>query len=81
MTDLIRSPRMAGDVVRKSRLARGWTQSELAARMNVRQATISKLEAGKPATRLEILFDALTALDLELGVSKRGRKADFGDLF
>ena len=56
MANLVRSPRMAGALVRKARLAHGWTQKELAARMNVRQATISKLESGKPATRLAVLF-------------------------
>lgn len=81
MADLVRSPRMAGDLVRKARRARGWTQAELGARMNVRQATVSKLEAGEPATRMEVFFDALTALRLELVVSDRGGKADFGDMF
>ncbi len=81
MADLVRSPRMAGDLVRKARLAAGWTQAELAARMRVRQATVSKLEAGAPATRMEVFFDALTALGLELVSAKRGGKANFGDLF
>lgn len=81
MSDLVRSPRMAGDLVRKARKARGWSQTELASRMNVRQATVSKLESGEPATRMEVFFDALTALQLELVVSKRGSDADFADLF
>lgn len=81
MADLVRSPRMAGDLVRKARRARGWSQTELANRMSVRQATVSKLEAGEPATRMEVFFDALTALGLELVVSDRGGKADFGDMF
>ena len=72
---------MAGDLVRKARRARGWTQAELGARMNVRQATVSKLEAGEPATRMEVFFDALSALGLELAVSERGSKTDFGDIF
>lgn len=41
--------------------------------MYVRQATISKLEAGEPATQLRILMDALAALDLELVIQKRGK--------
>ena len=49
--------------------------------MNVRQATVSKLEAGEPATRMEVFFDALTALKLELVSSTRGGDADFADLF
>lgn len=81
MPDLVRSPRMAGALIRKARLARGWTQQELAERMNVRQATVSKLESGVPATRLAVLFDALAALGLELVSTTRGEKADLGDIF
>jgi HTH-type transcriptional regulator/antitoxin HipB len=72
---------MAGELVRKARLSAGWTQAELADRMRVRQATVSKLESGKPATRMAVFFDALTALGLELVAAKRGGNADFGDLF
>lgn len=81
MSDLVRSPRMAGELIRKARLAAGWSQAELAERMRVRQATVSKLESGEPATRMAVFFDALTALGLELVAAKRGSKADFGDLF
>lgn len=81
MPDLVRSSRMAGELVRKARLSAGWSQAELAERMRVRQATVSKLEAGEPATRMAVFFDALTALGLELVAEKRGGKADFGDLF
>ena len=81
MTDLIRSPRMAGDIVRKARLERNWTQNNLASRMRVRQATVSKLEAGEPATRMEVFFDALAALGLEVVIAERSGKAKFEDLF
>lgn len=81
MANLVRSPRMAGALVRKARLAHGWTQKELAARMNVRQATISKLESGKPATRLAVLFGALAALGLELAAAQRSGKTDIAGMF
>lgn len=81
MTNFIRSPRMAGDIVKKARLARGWTQTELASRMNARQATVSKLEAGEPATQMVVFFDALTALELELNVATRDAHANFEELF
>lgn len=81
MSDLVRSPRMAGDLVRKARRSRGWSQTELGNRMNVRQATVSKLEAGEPATRMEVFFDALTALGLELVAADRSGKTDFGEMF
>jgi HTH-type transcriptional regulator/antitoxin HipB len=72
---------MAGALVRKARLAQGLTQKELAARMNVRQATISKLESGEPATRMAVLFDALAALGLELTMKTRDGKSGFQDMF
>jgi HTH-type transcriptional regulator/antitoxin HipB len=81
MADLMRSPRMAGALVRKARLAQGLTQKELAARMNVRQATISKLESGESATRMAVLFDALAALGLELVATTRSGKSGFEDMF
>jgi HTH-type transcriptional regulator / antitoxin HipB len=81
MVDLVRSPRMAGALVRKARLAQDLTQKELAARMNVRQATVSKLESGEPATRMAVLFDALAALGLELAVTTRDGKSGFQDMF
>ncbi|WP_291044660.1 helix-turn-helix transcriptional regulator [Hyphomonas sp.] len=72
---------MAGTLVRKARLAQGLTQKQLADRMNVRQATISKLESGEPATRMALLFDALASLGLELAVTTRGGKSGFEDMF
>ena len=79
MSGLFRSPRTAGELVRRTRLERGWTQDELAGRMRVRQATVSKLEAGKPATRIDILFRALAALGLQLPAGPRETPADIED--
>lgn len=81
MSDLVRSPRTAGELVRRARLDRGWTQNALADRMRVRQATVSKLEAGEPATRIDILFRALAALGLQLTAGPRETPADIEDLF
>jgi len=44
--------------------------------MHVRQATVSKLETGEPATQLRILMDALAALDLELVIRPRSASPD-----
>lgn len=41
--------------------------------MGARQATVSKLESGEPATQLKILMDALAALDLELVIRPRSK--------
>ncbi len=81
MSDLVRSPRMAGEIVRKARKARGWTQAELSAHMGVRQATVSKLESGVSTTSMSVFFDALTALELDLLVSDRSDQSDVSELF
>jgi hypothetical protein len=51
------------------------TQGKLGARMSARKATVSKLEAGEPATQLRTLMDALAAPDLELVVQPRNKDA------
>ncbi|WP_439407426.1 transcriptional regulator [Bradyrhizobium sp. DASA03076] len=59
------------------------TQSALGDTMHARQATISKLEAGEPATQIRTLTDALAALDLELCIRPRtmGSVKAIEDLF
>jgi HTH-type transcriptional regulator/antitoxin HipB len=51
--------------------------------MSARQATVSKLESGEPATQLRIFMDALTALDLELVIRPRTKLStqDIEELF
>lgn len=71
---------MAGHLIRKARRERGWSQGKLADRMNVRQATVSKLETGK-SVQLDIFFKALTALNLDLEASLRETGSSVADLF
>lgn len=51
--------------------------------MGVRQATVSRLEAGERGTEVGTLMDALAALNLELVIRPRaqGPRPDFEDLF
>lgn len=83
MSQSARTAKQIGAIVRRARRNAGLSQAELGKRIGLRQATISKLEAGAPATRLSTLLDALTALGLELIIDKRGRHAprDIEDLF
>jgi HTH-type transcriptional regulator / antitoxin HipB len=78
-----RSATQIGAIVHRERRARGLTQAQLGVKTGLRQATVSKLEKGEPATRLSTLFDVLAALNLELTVSSRSKTAtqNFGDLF
>jgi HTH-type transcriptional regulator/antitoxin HipB len=68
---IARTPKQIGAALRRLRRQRSLTQSELGAKMHVRQATISKLESGEPATQLRVLMDALVALDVELVIRPR----------
>lgn len=83
MTQSARTAKQIGAIIRRARRNAGLTQAELGNRIGLRQATISKLEAGAPATRVSTLLDALTALGLEIIIDKRGRRAprDIEDLF
>jgi HTH-type transcriptional regulator/antitoxin HipB len=67
----VRTTKQAGAAIRRIRRQKALTQGDLGERMHVRQATVSKLEAGEPATQLRVLMDALVALDLELVIRPR----------
>jgi len=78
-----RTAKQIGAIIRRARRNAGLTQTALGKRIGLRQATISKLEAGESATRLSTLLDALTALGLEIIIDTRGKnsKHDLEDLF
>jgi len=83
MKRIARSPGQIGAIVHRERRARGLTQAQLGARIGRRQATISKLEKGEPATQLSTLFDVLAALDLEfvIGARSSASRTDLENLF
>lgn len=76
MTDLARSPKQIGNLVRRARKRMKWSQSVLAQKAGLRQATISLIESGNPAMRLETLLTILGVLDLELQISSRTKSGD-----
>lgn len=73
MDTIIRTTKQIGDAIKRIRRQRKLTQEALGQKIHARQATISKLEAGKPATQLRILMDTLAALDLELLIQPRSK--------
>lgn len=83
MAQLARSAAQIGNIVKRRRHAAGLTQSDLAARLGVRQATVSSVEAGGEGTKLSTLLDLLSALDLELTIAQRseGRSTALEDIF
>lgn len=71
MADLARSPEQIGNTIRRARKKIGMSQSELGERTGLRQATISQIEKGHAAAKLETVLAILSALDLEFQINER----------
>ncbi len=76
MADLARSPKQIGNLIRRARRRRGWSQTQLGERAGFRQETISIIENGNPAAKLDTLLIILGALDLEFQVGPRTKGSD-----
>jgi HTH-type transcriptional regulator/antitoxin HipB len=70
---LARDPKQLGNIIRRARKRLGFSQKQLGEKTAMRQATISLLETGNAALRLENLLTVLAALDLELQVTPRSK--------
>ncbi len=83
MKQRARTSKQLGAIIRRERRKRQFTQAQLGQEIGLRQATISKLEAGEPATQLRTLLDVLTVLQLEIILEKRGKSStkDIEELF
>ncbi len=69
MNDMARNPKQIGNTIRRTRKTRGWSQTDLGEKARLRQATISLIENGNPAVRIENLLAVLAALGLELQIA------------
>ena len=80
---LVRLPKQLGDALRRYRTLAGLTQSQLAAKAGLRQATISQIEGGSSATKFGTVCAILAALDLELTIGPRSksRTEDIEEIF
>ena len=83
MADLARTPKQIGNTIRRARKKLGLSQTELADSAGFRQETISLIETGNPAAKLETILAILAALDLEFRILPRskGGDADIEDIF
>jgi len=83
MKDLARDPRQVGNLVRRARKKQGLSQSQLGDKAGLRQETISLIETGHPAAKLQTILGILAALDLELRIVPRskGQVADIEEIF
>lgn len=80
MPELARDPRQIGALIRRNRKQLGWSQSVLGEHAGLRQETISLIETGNPAARLDTILTVLAALDLEFQVARRSRLHDIDSL-
>jgi HTH-type transcriptional regulator/antitoxin HipB len=83
MTDLARDPKQIGNIVQRARKKRGLNQTELGNLAGLRQETISLIETGNPATKLETILPVLAALNLEFRIVPRSKSqpSDIDDVF
>lgn len=68
-TARLRTPADVGLAVQQARLARGLTQAELAAELDVTQSAISAIESGKATIYLRRLLEIGRATGLEFAAS------------
>jgi HTH-type transcriptional regulator/antitoxin HipB len=77
VSDLARDPKQIGNLIRRARKRRGFSQGALGAKAALRQETISLIENGNGAAKLETILKVLSALDLEFRIAPRS-KGDLG---
>lgn len=82
MEQIARTSKQIGAAIRRRRRTLNLRQGDVGSKTNLRQATISALETGKPGTQLRTLIDAMAALGLEIVIRERSKVSeDIEDLF
>ena len=83
MIGLARTPKQIGNLIRRARKKREQSQTQLGSMAGLRQETISLIETGNPAAKLETILAVLSALDLEFRIVTRskGGAADIEKIF
>ncbi|CAM3647026.1 type II toxin-antitoxin system antitoxin HipB [Vibrio aquimaris] len=68
---MIYSPKQLADIMLLTRQKNGWTQSELAKKVGIKQATISNFENNPNKTTLSTFFKLAQAMDLTLSIQEK----------
>lgn len=71
MEQLINSPKLLGNVIRRQRKIKKLTQKTAGDAFKIEQSTVSSVEQGAEGTRLTTLFRLLAALDLEMVIRSK----------
>jgi HTH-type transcriptional regulator / antitoxin HipB len=69
----VRSAADLGAAIGDARRDAGLTQQELARRVGISRPYLTQVEHGRTSRLLDLLFDLLRVVDLELVVRRRGR--------
>ena len=77
----VTSPESLGKVLRRYRKNQGLTQVEAGGKFNLPQKTVSRIEAGGAAIRLDTVFKYMAALGLEMHLDPRNKPSDDGALW
>lgn len=72
----LNTPQILAAVICDQRKAQQLTQKETADRVGIKQATISGFENNPDQCKVETLFKLLSALDLELHITRKGQSPD-----
>lgn len=78
-TDGADVPAALGARVRSIRIAKGWTQEQIATLAGLKPETISRVETGAVTPDLDTLGKLVRALDVTFGIVLDGRGSDDGE--
>ncbi|MYM57721.1 type II toxin-antitoxin system antitoxin HipB [Vibrio sp. OCN044] len=76
---MIYSPKQLADIMLLTRQKNGWTQSELAKKVGIKQATISNFENNPNKTTLSTFFKLAQAMDLTLSIQEKTQTTSLDD--
>lgn len=81
--NLARTPQQVGNFIRRRRKNLGLSQTELSRLVGIQQNTVSLIESGRQAARLDTLLSILSALQLEMLLDERktGDHSRIEDIF
>ncbi|MCL9783962.1 type II toxin-antitoxin system antitoxin HipB [Vibrio sp. S4M6] len=68
---MIYSPKQLADMMLLIRQKNGWTQSELAKKVGIKQTTISNFENNPNKTTLSTFFKLVQAMELTLSIQEK----------
>lgn len=82
MQQIARTPQQIGSALRRQRRRLGINQTTLGEKTQLRQATISAVEAGEAGMQLRTLCAVMAALDLEFVIRRtKGAAEEIEEIF